>query len=108
MSKALLFLVVALAGVSIVCAQTHLNMRPIIGILTQPYQSDASPDSYIAASYVKVRVVLLACTRLLPTRAILCLWSREAHVPCREVASIASPTSLALGVTLSGYIFGLF
>lgn len=28
-------------------------MRPIIGILTQPYQSDSSPYSYIAASYVK-------------------------------------------------------
>jgi gamma-glutamyl hydrolase len=52
-SKAILCLAIVLALASASFAETSLNMRPIIGILAQPYQSDNSPYSYIAASYVK-------------------------------------------------------
>lgn len=36
-----------------------LNLRPIIGILTQPWQHGKPDESYIAASYVKVFVIFL-------------------------------------------------
>lgn len=48
-----LLAIVALASAAY--AEEQTNLRPIIGILTQPYQRDDSPYSYIAASYVKVR-----------------------------------------------------
>lgn len=54
MRSALLFcFLMCLAMASASQAQSQMDLRPIIGILTQPYQSDNSPYSYIAASYVK-------------------------------------------------------
>lgn len=53
--KYILGLLALVALASAAYSEDQRNMRPIIGILTQPYQRDDSPYSYIAASYVKVR-----------------------------------------------------
>ena len=54
--KYILGLLALVALASAAYSEDQLNLRPIIGILTQPYQRDDSPYSYIAASYVKVRI----------------------------------------------------
>lgn len=62
-AKYIFGLLALIALASAAYSDEQINLRPIIGILTQPYQRDDSPLSYIAASYVKVRKTLhILCT----------------------------------------------